>query len=182
MGENKRNLVGEFILALTLEKLKIHIGRKLVLKLMKKLKLYPIYPKRCLSFNDKEHERYPYLLKNIVPSHPNHVWQTDITYLKLIKGYAYLSALIDVYTRKILSYELSNTLDPNFCINTVKKAILKYGRPYCINSDQGSQYTSLEFTDLLKKEGIRISMNSKVIFFYVSCKSMSFAVKEYGIG
>ena len=165
-----------------LEKLKIYIGRKLVLKLMKKLKLYPIYPKRCLSFNNKEHERYPYLLKNIVPSHPNHVWQTDITYLKLSSGYAYLSVLLDVYTRKILSYELSNTLDPNFCINTVKKAILKYGRPYCVNSDQGSQYTSLEFTDLLKKEGIRISMNGEVIFFYVSCKSMSFAVKEYGIG
>ena len=141
--------------------MKIYIGRKLVLKLMKKLKLYPIYPKRCLSFNNKEHERYPYLLKNITPSYPNHVWQTDITYLKLSSGYLYLSALIDVYTRKILSYELSNTLDPNFCINTVKKAILKYDRPYCINSDQGSQYTSLEFTDLLKKEGIRISMNSK---------------------
>ena len=144
-----------------LEKLKIYISMKLVLKLMKKLKLYPIYPKRCLSFNNKEHEKYPYLLKNITPSHPNRVWQTDITYLKLKNGYAYLSTLIDIYSRKVLSFELSNTLDPNFCINTVKKAVLKYGRPYCVNSDQGSQYTSIEFIELLKKENIKISMNSK---------------------
>ena len=128
---------------------------------MKKLKLYPIYPKRCLPFNNKEHEKYPYLLKNITPSHPNRVWQTDITYLKLKNGYAYLSTLIDIYSRKVLSFELSNTLDPNFCINTVKKAVLKYGRPYCVNSDQGSQYTSIEFIELLKKENIKISMNSK---------------------
>ena len=144
-----------------LEKLKIYISMKLVLKLMKKLKLYPIYPKRCLSFNNIEHEKYPYLLKNITPSHPNRVWQTDITYLKLKNGYAYLSTLIDVYSRKVLSFELSNTLDLNFCINTVKKAVLKYGRPYCVNSDQGSQYTSIEFIELLKKENIKISMNSK---------------------
>lgn len=128
---------------------------------MKKLNLHPIYPKKCLSFNNKEHEKYPYLLKNVTPSHSNHVWQTDITYLKLSTGYAYLSALIDVYSRKILSYEISNTLDPSFCINTIKNAILRYDKPYCVNSDQGSQYKSLEFINLLKKEGIKISMNSK---------------------
>ncbi|MFQ4228485.1 hypothetical protein C3O85_19490 [Clostridioides difficile] len=157
----KRPFYGHRKIKKELERNNIFISNKKTLRLMKKLNIKALYPKKCLSLNTKEHERYPYLLKNVTPVFSNHVWQTDITYLKLSNGYAYLSTLIDVYSRKILSYELSNTLDVNFCINTVKKAISVYGRPYCINSDQGSQYTSLEFIDLLKKENIKISMNSK---------------------
>ncbi len=157
----KRPFYGHRKIKKELEKNNIFISNKKTLRLMKKLNIKALYQKKCLSLNTKEHERYPYLLKNVTPAFSNHVWQTDITYLKLSNGYAYLSTLIDVYSRKILSYELSNTLDVNFCINTVKKAISVYGRPYCINSDQGSQYTSLEFIELLKKENIKISMNSK---------------------
>ena len=157
----KRPFYGHRKIKKELEKNNIFISNKKTLRLMKKLNIKALYQKKCLSLNTKKHERYPYLLKNVTPAFSNHVWQTDITYLKLSNGYAYLSTLIDVYSRKILSYELSNTLDVNFCINTVKKAISVYGRPYCINSDQGSQYTSLEFIELLKKENIKISMNSK---------------------
>jgi putative transposase len=157
----KRPFYGHRKIKKELERNNIFISNKKTLRLMKKLNIKALYPKKCLSLNTKEHEKYPYLLKNVTPAFSNHVWQTDITYLKLSNGYAYLSTLIDVYSRKILSYELSNTLDVNFCINTVKKAISVCGRPYCINSDQGSQYTSLEFIELLKKENIKISMNSK---------------------
>ena len=157
----KRPFYGHRKVKKELERKSIFISNKKTLRLMKKLNIKALYPKKCLSLNAKEHERYPYLLKDITPASSNHVWQTDITYLKLSNGYAYLSTLMDVYSRKVLSYELSNALDVNFCISTVKKAIAAYGRPYCINSDQGSQYTSLEFIELLKKENIKISMNSK---------------------
>ena len=125
----KRPFYGHRKIKKELERNDIFISNKKTLRLMKKLNIKALYPKKCLSLNTKE--RYPYLLKNVTPSFSNHVWQTDITYLKLSSGYVYLSTLIDVYSRKILSYELSNTLDVNFCINTVKKAIAAYGRPYC---------------------------------------------------
>ena len=111
----KRPFYGHRKIKKELERNNIFISNKKTLRLMKKLNIKSLYPKKCLSLNTKEHERYPYLLKNVTPpAFSNHVWQTDITYLKLSNGHAYLSTLIDVYSRKILSYELSNTLDVNF--------------------------------------------------------------------
>ncbi len=148
----KRPFYGHRKVKKELERKSIFISNKKTLRLMKKLNIKVLYPKKCLSLNAKEHIYffalkkallfckkiwYPYLLKDITPASSNHVWQTDITYLKLKTGYAYLSTLMDVYSRKVLSYELSNTLDVNFCINTVKKAIAAYGRPYCINLRSG---------------------------------------------
>jgi putative transposase len=139
----------------------INIGEKKVRIIKKRLNLKTLYPKPYLSIPNKEHEKHPYLLKNKEITSVNQVWQTDITYLKLKTGFAYLAAVIDVFSRKTLSYRISNTMDVAFCKDVINNAIIKYGTPEIVNSDQGSQYTSLEFVSLLKENNIKISMNSK---------------------
>ena len=113
-----------------------------------------------LSKRNKEHEIYPYLLKDIEITRPNQVWETDITYIPFEFGKLYLVAIIDVYSRKILSWNLSNTMDVDFCTEALSEAIEKYGYPEIFNSDQGSQFTSPKFLEHLK-EKTRISMDSK---------------------
>lgn len=105
--------------------------------------------------------KFPYLLKNKTVRHVNEVWSTDITYIKLPTGMVYLTAIIDYYSRKILSYRISNTMDTSFCIECMNDAIRKYGIPAICNTDQGSQYTSQEFIDLLQSRDIRISMDGR---------------------
>ena len=108
----------------------------------------------------KERVTYPYLLKGLVIDHPNQVWSTDITYIRVAGGYLYLTAVMDWFTRFVLSWRISNTLDVGFCLDALRDA-LSLGRPEIFNSDQGSQYTSKEYTRLLESEGIQISMDGK---------------------
>ena len=108
-----------------------------------------IYPKPNLSKSAAEHKKYPYLLRNLTIDHVNQVWATDITYIKIVGGFIYLAAIIDIYSRKVLSWKISNTLDVDFCIEVLNTAIIKYGEPEIFNSDQGSQFTSLEFIKVL---------------------------------
>jgi len=104
---------------------------------------------------------YPYLLRNLEIDQANQVWASDITYIPMEKGFVYLTVVMDWYSRKVLSWRLSNTLDSSACIDALEEAIHHYGKPNIFNSDQGSQYTSVAFTDTLKDHNIRISMDSK---------------------
>lgn len=139
----------------------IDITRTQVRRLMKKAGLRAIYPKKNLSKPRKEHKKYPYLLKNKRISFPNQVWATDITYCKLNGSAVYIVAILDLFSRKVLSWRISNTMDVSFCIDALEEAITYYGIPAIFNSDQGSQFTSDAFTDVLKSHNIQISMDSK---------------------
>jgi putative transposase len=105
--------------------------------------------------------RYPYLLRGVPVTRPNHVWSTDITYVRLARGFAYLVAVIDWYSRKVLSWRLSNSMDASFCVDCLEDALREHGKPEVFNSDQGSQFTSAAFTDVLKREGVTISMDGR---------------------
>jgi putative transposase len=144
-----------------LEQEGIKINRKRVLKLMKELNLTAIFPKKNLSKPAATFEKYPYLLKDLEIKRINQVWQTDITYLKVNGSNVYLVGIIDAYSRKALSWNLSNTMDKYFCIETLENSINKYGKPEIFNSDQGSQFTSKKFQNVLKDNNIKISMVSK---------------------
>lgn len=139
----------------------INITRKQVRRLMKKAGLRAIYPKKNLSKPRKEHKKYPYLLKNKRISFPNQVWATDITYCKLNGSTVYIVAILDLFSRKVLSWRVSNTMDVSFCIDALEEAIAYLGIPAIFNSDQGSQFTSDAFTDVLKAHNIQISMDGK---------------------
>lgn len=136
-------------------------GPKRVRRLMRLMGLEAIYPKPRTSISNKQHEIYPYLLKDVEISKPNQVWSSDITYIRLKHGYAYLVAIMDWYSRKVLSWRLSNTMDVGFCCEALEEALLFYGRPDMFNSDQGSQFTSGAFIGQLKEKGISISMTGK---------------------
>ncbi len=110
---------------------------------------------------DKEHKRYPYLLRDKEIGASNQVWCTDITYLPMGGGHVYLTAVMDWYSRKVLSWRLSNSLDAGFCVEALKEALERHGSPEIFNTDQGSQFTGSDFTDELKKHGIRISMDGQ---------------------
>jgi len=136
------------------------VNRKRVLRLMRIMGICPIYPKPNLSKACKKHKVYPYLLRDVPIVRPNHVWSTDITYIPMRGGFVYLTAVIDWYSRYVLAFELSNTLDTAFCIKALHSA-LEIGTPIIFNTDQGSQFTSLDFTSVLKERGIQISMDGK---------------------
>ena len=138
----------------------IKIGRDRTLKYMKEMGLKPIYPEKKTTIANKEHKKYPYLLRDLEITAPNQVWATDITYLKLPGGDCYFAGIIDWYSRRILSYRISNTMDKQFCIDALNEALALYGPPEIFNSDQGSQFTSNDFTAVLKENGIKISMDS----------------------
>jgi len=137
------------------------VTRKQIRLIMVKAGLRAIYPGKRLSEPNKQHEKYPYLLRDKEIWLPNQVWATDITYIKLSGGHVYLVAIIDLFSRKTLSWKLSNTIDTEFCIAALDEAIMIYGIPAIFNSDQGSQFTSDAFTDKLKSHKIRISMDGK---------------------
>jgi len=137
------------------------VGRKRVARLMKKMGIEAIYRKANTSRRNFAHKVYPYLLRNVTIDRPNQVWAMDITYLPMKRGFLYLAAVIDWHSRRILSFRLSNTMHTDFCVEAVHEAIQKYGTPEIMNTDQGSQFTSLEFTELLKSHQIQISMDGK---------------------
>jgi len=137
------------------------VNRKRVRRLMTTMGLVALYPKRNLSLANQAHKVYPYLLRGLVIDSPNQAWATDITYVPMARGFVYLVAIMDWHSRKVLSWRLSNTLDTSFCIEALEEAIERYGAPEIFNTDQGSQFTSDEFTSVLKRHDIRISMDGK---------------------
>jgi len=139
----------------------MEVTRKQVRRIMKKAGLRAIYPGKGLSIPSKMHKKYPYLLRDKDIWLPNQVWATDITYIKLSGGHVYLAAIIDLFSRKVLSWRLSNTLDTEFCISALEEAIMTYGVPVIFITDQGCQFTSEAFTDKLLSHKIRISMDGK---------------------
>lgn len=140
------------------------IGRERVQSLMRKMGLVAIYPKPKLSKKDASHSKYPYLLNNVRIMRPNQVWSTDITYIRLQQGFVYLVAIMDWYSRYVLSWRLSNSLDTSFCVEALEDALEK-GCPDIFNTDQGSQFTSDDFTGTLRGKGIDISMDGRGRFF-----------------
>ncbi len=136
------------------------VGRRKVQTLMRLMGIEAIYPKPNLSKPNSEHRIYPYLLRNLVIDRPNQVWCADITYIKLISGWLYLVAVMDWFSRYILSWELSNTLDSSFCLSSLQAA-LKKGSPQIFNTDQGPQFTGKLFTTELLDHGIKISMDGR---------------------
>jgi putative transposase len=137
------------------------VGRKHVRTLMKKMGVEAIYRKPNLSKRHDAHLIYPYRLRDLAIDRPNQVWATDITYIPMRRGFVYLVAVIDWYSRRVLSWRLSNTLTTDFCLEAVSEAMARFGKPEIFNTDQGSQFTSSDFTDLLKNNGIKISMDGK---------------------
>jgi len=139
----------------------VAVNRKRVQRIMRKMALEARYPKKRLSLPGKGHQIYPYLLRDVSIEYPNQAWATDITYIPMAKGFVYLVAIIDLYSRRVLAWRLSSTMDVSFCIDALEEAIENHGAPGIFNSDQGSQFTSDAFTAVLKKSGVKISMDGK---------------------
>jgi len=138
-----------------------HVNRKRVQRLMRGMGLAGMAPGPNTSQPHPGHKVYPYLLRGVSVTRPNQVWSTDITYLRLPRGFVYLVAIIDWYSRKVLSWRLSNTMDAAFCVDALEEALRLYGTPEVFNSDQGSQFTSEAFTGRLKAHGVTISMDGR---------------------
>jgi putative transposase len=137
------------------------VGRGHVSTLMQKMGIRALYQKPRLSAPHPDHKIYPYLLRGVEISRANHCWSADITYLPMTRGFCYLVAIMDWASRRVLAWRLSNTLDASFCTEALEEAIRKYGTPEIFNTDQGSQFTSEAFTDILNTHGIRISMDGR---------------------
>lgn len=138
------------------------VNRKHVRRLMRLMNIRAVYPgNKGTSKPDKAHRIYPYLLRDIEINRSNQVWCTDITYLPMARGFAYLVAIMDWHSRKVLSWRVSNVMDTDFCIEALNEAIERYGAPEIFNTDQGAQFTSNAFTGELKQHDIRISMDGK---------------------
>lgn len=147
-------------MTLTLRRAGYEVNPKRVRRLMQKMGLAAIYPKPRTTVATPGHRIYPYLLRGVEITHPNQVWSTDITYVPMANGFMYLTAVIDWYSRYVLSWQLSNTLDASFCIEALQQA-LQSGRPEIFNTDQGSQFTADAFTSILEAAEVRISMDGK---------------------
>jgi putative transposase len=137
------------------------VNRKRVQRLMQTLGLVAMSPGPSTSKPHPQHKIYPYLLRGVDINRPNQVWSTDITYLRLPRGFVYLVAISDWHSRKVLSWRLSNTMDAGFCVDCLEEAITLYGTPAIFNSDQGSQFTSDAFTGVLQGNGLTISMDGR---------------------
>ena len=138
------------------------VNPKRIRQLMRQMGLEAVYPKRKqdLSMPNKQHKIYPYLLDDVKVTRPDQVWSTDITYVRMYRGWVYLVAIIDWFSRYVLSWEVSITLEADFCVSALNRA-LESGRPEIFNTDQGSQFTSYDFTSVLQEHGIAISMDGK---------------------
>lgn len=137
------------------------IGRLHVRTLMKRMGIEAIYRRPNTSKPAPGHKIYPYLLRNLIVDRPNQVWAMDISYIPMARGFVYLAAVVDWYSRKVLAWRLSITLEADFCLEAVEEALARHDKPEIFNTDQGSQFTSTDFTDLLLKHKIAISMDGK---------------------
>ena len=139
----------------------IEIGREAVRTMMKRMGIQAIYRRPNTSKPAPGHRIYPYLLRTLRVDRANQVWAMDITYIPMSRGFVYLAAVVDWHTRRVLAWRLSITMETGFCMEAVEEALAKHGKPEIFNTDQGSQFTSLDFTGLLKQHDIAISMNGK---------------------
>jgi putative transposase len=139
----------------------LEVGRRHVRTLMRRMAIETLYRKPNTSKPASGHRIYPYLLRGLAITRPNQVWAMDLTYIPMARGFVYLAAVIDWFSRRVLAWRLSITMDTSFCIEALEEAIEKHGQPEIFNTDQGSQFTSEAFTGRLKKEGIEISMDGK---------------------
>ena len=139
----------------------IVVGRQHVATLMKKMGVAAIYRRPNTSKPAPGHRIYPYLLRKLAVTRPNQVWATDITYIPMARGFVYLVAIIDWFSRRVLAWRVSITLEADFCIEALEEALARFGKPDIFNTDQGSQFTSIDFTGILKREEIAISMDGK---------------------
>lgn len=137
------------------------VGRRHVRMLMRKMGMEAIYRKPRTSIPAREATIYPYLLSGLALTHSNQVWSADITYLPMAHGFMYLVAILDVFSRKVLAWRVSNTMSTDFCVEALEEALKRFGTPEIFNTDQGSQFTSAQWTDVLKDAGIAISMDGK---------------------
>jgi len=139
----------------------IQVGRRHVRSLMRRMAIEALYRKPNTSKPAPGHRIYPYLLRGVSVTRPNQVWAIDISYIPMARGFVYLAAVIDWFSRRVLSWKLSITMDVSFCLEALDEALARYGKPEIFNTDQGSQFTSVAFTDRLKQEDIHISMDGK---------------------
>jgi len=139
----------------------IIVNRKRIQRLMRLMGIEAVYPKPRTTRRHPGHKVYPYLLRGMNIKRPNQVWAADITYVPMSHGFMYLVAVMDWYSRKILSWRVSNTMDASFCVEALQEALDRYGRPDIFNTDQGSQFTSKGFTGTLKEHGVKISMDGR---------------------
>lgn len=144
----------------TLKRRGYDINHKKVLRLMQDMNIQALYPKPNTSMHNPAHKKYPYLLKNVPISRPNQAWCTDITYIKMSNGFMYLVSLLDIYSRFILSWSFSNTLDKSFCLDMLNQG-LGWGKPEILNTDQGCQFTSTAWIELVEQNGIKVSMDGR---------------------
>jgi putative transposase len=148
-------------LARMLQREGVKVGRRHVGTLMHRMGIEAIYRKKCTSIAAKGHRIYPYLLANVAIERTNQAWAADITYLPMAQGVAYLVAILDLYSRKVLSVRVSNAMSTEFCVEALEEALTRYGTPEIFNSDQGSQFTAEDFTKVLLAKGVRVSMDGK---------------------
>jgi putative transposase len=137
------------------------VNRKKVQRLMHLMGISALYPKRRTSLPGRGHKIYPYLLRDMTIDRPNQVWCADICYIPMARGFLYLVAIMDWASRKVLSWRLSNTMDTQFCVDALEETLSRYGTPEIFNTDQGAQFTSDAFTQVLQDAGVRISMDGK---------------------
>jgi len=137
------------------------VNRKRIQRLMRLMGIEAVYPKPRTSRPHPQHRVYPYLLRGLPVNRPNQVWAADITYVPMDRGFMYLVAIMDWHSRKVLSWRVSNTLEPAFCINALEEALARFGTPEIFNTDQGAQFTSNAFTKVLKENNIAISMDGR---------------------
>jgi len=139
----------------------IRVNRKRIQRLMRLMGIEALYPKPRTTRRHPGHKVYAYLLKDLAITQPNQVWAADITYIPMNRGFMYLVVVMDWYSRKILSWRISNTMDSDFCVEALQEALSLYGRPEIFNTDQGSQFTSKDFTGTLKEHDVKISMDGR---------------------
>lgn len=139
----------------------VSVGRRHVTTLMKRMGISALYRRPNTSKPAPGHKVYPYLLRGLKIERPNHVWAMDISYVPMRRGFVYLAAVIDVFSRRVLAHRVSITMEAAFCVDALEEALAKYGRPQIFNTDQGSQFTSLDFTGVLLDAKIAISMDGK---------------------
>lgn len=157
----RRPFYGSRRMVVYLGRLGYVVNRKRVQRLMRTMGLAGMAPGPNTSSKHAQHKVYPYLLRDVAVERPNAVWSADVTYIRLARGFVYLVAVIDWYSRRVLSWRISNSMDASFCVDCLEDALRVHGRPEVFNSDQGSQFTSNAFTGVLKRERIAISMDGR---------------------
>ena len=172
-----------------LKRIGYEVNHKRVQRLMQKMGLQAVYPKPRTSRPDREHRIYPYLLRGLKVDRPNQVWSADITYVPMRHGFMYLTAVMDWYSRYVIAFEVSNSMDVHFCLRCLDQA-LSFGTPDIFNTDQGAQFTSNAFTSVLEGAGIRVSMDGRgraldnvfIERLWRSVKQEDIYLKEYATG